>query len=264
MTVRRFRILLWVGFAIFMAVYVAIRRPPSATRPDAELFLFCGAGLRPAVAELVAEFENVTDIRLRVDYNASSLLLGKIRVGGEGDLFMPGDDHYVRLAEADGLIQDSRTVAAFVPAIMVGAGNPKNVQSIADFARSDLRIGFADERTAAIGRIAHAILEKAGLSRNRYEPAIVFQSVTVHELGTAIELGHIDAAIVWEPVAQGFERSETVAIPEPDNIVAPVPVAILSGARREADARRFLEFALSEPGQAVFRRHGYGPPPGED
>ena len=253
-------VLLPVAIAALLIACYDHGREPGAGLP-AELLVFCGGGLRAVVEELAAEFEEThPGIRLRMDFGASNLLLGKIQVRREGDVFIPGDETYVQKADAAGLILQSATVAAFVPTIMVAKGNPKAVESLTDFARSDLRTGFADERTAAIGSIAHAILKEHGLSRAAYTPAIAFESVTVVELATAIDLGHLDAAIVWEPVARQFSGAETVAIPERENIIVPVPIAILRSSQREAEARRFAEFALSEQGQAVFRRHGYAPP----
>jgi molybdate transport system substrate-binding protein len=245
------------AFAVTLAI-LAFLTSCRRSAVEQDLFLLCGAGLRPAVHEIVTRFTAETGIRVQVDYNASSLLLGKIRVGRSGDLFMPGDAFYIEEADKDRLVHESRNVAAFVPTIMVGAGNPKEIRTLADLTRDGMKLGFADERTAAIGRVARQVMEKNGFAREAYEGNIVFESVTVPELATAVEMGHVDAAIVWEPVARRHANAVTVAIPPEANIVSAVPVAVLSFSEQKELARSFVDFALSQQGQNIFREHGYG------
>ncbi len=241
---------------LIVGVFFATVRLAAST--DAELFFYCGAGLRPEVAEVVELFTAKTGIPVRVDYNASSLLLGRIKVSQTGDLFMPGDLHYIETAAAEGLIKESRQATSFVPVIMVGQGNPKNIQSISDLTRDGIRLGLADTRTAAIGRVSRLIFEKNGIPAEAFEKNLVYDSVTVNDLANAIELGHIDATLVWEPVARRMADSGIVKIPAELNVTVPVPVAILSVSRQPETARRLVDFILSEPSQAVFQRNHYG------
>ncbi len=225
-----------------------------------ELFLYCGAGLRPAVEEIVGMFIEETGMPVRVDYNASSLLLGRMKVSRSGDLFIPGDEYYIDRAAAEGLIEASWPVAEFVPVIMVAKGNPRNIRGFEDLLREGVRMGLADARTAAVGRTARLIFAKNNISKQQIERNLVFESVTVPELATNVELGHLDAAIVWRPVAARASQAEYVEIPPELNVTAPVPVAILSFSERQEQARQFVEFIRSEKSMAVFQRHLYDPP----
>ena len=248
---------IYIAAAIFIVagIFAAIRFSAPA---DDELFLYCGAGMRPEVARVVELFTAETGIPVRVDYNASNLLLGRIKVSRTGDLFMPGDIHYIGLAEEEGLIKESRQVASFVPVIMVAQGNPENIQSIADLTDAGIKLGLADSRTAAIGRISRMIFKKNGIPDEAFEKNLIYDSVTVNDLANAIELGHIDATIVWEPVARRIADAGIVKIPAERNVAAPVPIAVLSVSQQQENARRFVEFILSEPGQAVFKQSHYG------
>jgi len=239
------------------AIFAAWRSRVSSKE---ELLLLCGAGLRPAVSELAELFTAQSGVSVRVDYNAGSLLLGRIRVGADGDLFMPGDEYYIRLAEKDGLVRESRTAAVLVPVILVAPGNPKQIRTLSDLARDGVRLGLADERTAAIGRIAVQLMEKNAVPRDAVMRNLVFESVTVPELGAAVALEHIDAAIVWAPTAAGFANTEAVPIPPNENILANAPIAVLNSSKHLSSARAFCELVLSEPGQAVLRKHGYETP----
>lgn len=89
------------------------------------LMLYCGAGIRPPVAEAVEEFARLHGVRVESAYAGSEVLLGQMKLSGRGDLYMPGDSYYVEQAEQAGLIASTRPVCCLVPVILVQKGNPK-------------------------------------------------------------------------------------------------------------------------------------------
>ena len=46
---------------------------------DKELVFYCGAGIRPAVADIIGAFEAEHDYRIVADYAGSEVLLSKIK-----------------------------------------------------------------------------------------------------------------------------------------------------------------------------------------
>ncbi len=248
---------LYAGAFLLMSVAISAGLRLTRTGQD-ELFFYCGAGLRPAADEIVGMFTAQTGVKVRTDYGPSSILLGRIKVSGEGDLFMPGDESYVREAQELGLVYESRSAASWVPVIMVRAGNPKNIRGLPDLTEPGLKLALADERTAAVGRIARLLFDKNMLSSDDIEKNLVYEGVAVHDLATAVHLGHVDAAIVWGPVAAAYDEAEIVFIPAEENIVSPIPIAVLSFSSRKRKAQEFADFMLSEKGRDVFIKHHYG------
>lgn len=241
---------------------LVLARRPGRVDGDARLLLYCGAGLRPPVAEIAAAFEAETGTSLEIIYGASNLLLGQLALSGRGDLFLPGDDYYLAAAAGKGLAEAGRPLAEFVPVIIVARGNPRNVGTLDDLAGPGLRLGLADGRSAAIGRLAGLILERAGLDRDALAANLVYTSATVHELAGAVALGHVDAAIVWRPVAAAHATdTDMIPIDPAVNITAPVAIARLTTTTRPEAAARFIEFIASERGRAVFTAHHYDRPP---
>ena len=227
-----------------------------------KLTLFCGAGIRPAAAELVEEFNSQSDKQIECDFAGSELLLSRIKLSGQGDLYMPGDVHYVEQAESEGLIASYETACYFIPVILVQEGNPKNIQTLADLARSDVKLGLGDPKACAIGRKASRIFMKNNIDEDALD--VVFRSLTVAELGTNVTLGSLDAAIVWDATAAYFSAdTEVVGIPPPDNVISTVPIAVLKSSQDRATAARFVEFVTSPAGQKIFEKHHYTTkPPG--
>jgi len=54
------------------------------------LYLYCGAGIRPAVAEAIEAFETEAKTTVRVDYAGSGTLLSNIRASKRGDSLVRG------------------------------------------------------------------------------------------------------------------------------------------------------------------------------
>jgi molybdate transport system substrate-binding protein len=51
-----------------------------------------------------------------------------------------------------------------------------------------------------------------------------------------------------------------VDIPEESNVVAEYPIAVLAGAPKPDAAAAFVEFVLSEEGQAILTAYGFASP----
>lgn len=222
------------------------------------LMLFCGAGIQPPVSELVEEFNRSHECRIEVDYAGSEILLSRIKLKEKGDLYMPGDQSYVDIAADAGMIESSTVACYFVPAILVAKGNPEGIASLQDLTRDGLRLGLGDANACAIGRQSRKIFAKNNISWTNVEKNLVFQSLTVNELGMQIQAGSLDAVIVWDAIAnQYLDHGELVTIPPDQNVISTVPVAVLSFSRNKALAGKFAEFAASAQGRSVFRRHHY-------
>lgn len=221
------------------------------------LVIHCGAGLRGPISEIAALFETRAGIPVEINYGASNILLGRLRLRPEGDIFIPGDDFFVEEARKDGLVIESRPVAVFVPVIMVGPGNPAGITAPADLAGPDLRLGLADPRTAALGRVTSQVLRLNGLDPERIGAAAAYTAATAHDLAASLTLGHIDAAIVWEPVAREYPGAEIIPIPPDGNVRSLVSAALLRSGAGNPAARQFIDFAGSETGAAIFRQFHY-------
>ncbi len=262
----RFCILLVLGM---MAGFFGCRNE-TASEPDsqieARLMLFCGAGIQLPVSELVEEFTRSHECGIEVDYAGSEILLSRIKLKEQGDLYMPGDQSYVEIAAEAGAIESSTVACYFVPAILVAKGNPKGIVSLQDLTREGIRLGLGDANACAIGRQSKKIFAKNNIPWAKVEKNLVFQSMTVNELGIQIQAGSLDAVIVWDAIGnQYLNYGEMVIIPPEQNVISTVPVAVLEFSRHKMLAGQFAEFVASDKGRSIFRKHHYRVnPPVED
>jgi molybdate transport system substrate-binding protein len=226
------------------------------------LRLYCGAALRPAVTQLVTEFSRDHAVTVESDYGGSAVLLSRIKLAREGDLYMPGDVRYVRSAREAGLIASSVDACYAVPVILVAARAAGKVHALADLAAPGLRVGLGEPTACAIGEVSKEILDKAGLTA-RVQKNVVFTALTADELGLQIRAGRLEAVIVWDAVARQYPGAKIVEIGRSQNVISTLPVAVLKSSQHRDLARAFQEFATSDRGREIWARHGFTTtPPG--
>lgn len=251
------RHMLWLLLALLGSVF-----PPAGCRRPASslpvLRLYCGAGIRPPVAEMVKRFSQLHNIRMECDYAGSNILLSRIKLTHRGDLYMPGDVRYVEQARREGLIATSVTACYFVPVILVSRTTRYQIRSVDDLAQPGLRLGIGDPEACAIGKTAHRIFQKSGADVSSILSNVVFRSLTVNELGLQVKTGELDAVIVWDAIAHRYrDVARIVPIPPEHNVLSTVPVAVLRFSRYPKLATAFQRFVVSQEGKRIFRNHGY-------
>jgi len=244
--------------AVFLAEGFSPAPPTPAAQAGGSLHLFCGAGIRPAVAEAIEAFEKDTGSTVRADYAGSGTLLSNLRASKRGDLYMPGESEYVDRAEGFGLVASRRNVCYFIPVILVPKDNPKGIKSLHDLAKPGLRLGLGNPDACAIGQTCVKLFEKNGVPLDAIEKNTKVKTLTGNELGIQVKIGQVDAAIVWDAIAAYYRDSaDAIAIPPGKNLVSRVAISVLNSAADRGLAQRFVDFLLSEAGQAILKKHHY-------
>jgi molybdate transport system substrate-binding protein len=225
-----------------------------------ELLLYCGAGIKPPVSELIEIFSRENNVRIAADYAGSETQLSKFTLTRFGDLYMPGDKYYVDQAAAKGMVEYQKPVCYFVPVILVQKGNPRAIQTLQDLLKPGLKLGLGDAKACAIGRKSIKIFEKNGIAWSDVEKNLKYQSPTVNELGMHIETQTLDAVIVWDANARYYtqrNKAELIPIPTEQNIISTIDIGLLKSTRNKPMADRFIDFVTSARGREIFIQHKY-------
>ncbi len=244
----------WAGAALLLLAagfYGCVQRQEAI-----RIRVYAAAGLRDAVEVLAAAFEQETGVAVDVDYAGSGVLISRAKGDPQADIFMPGDVWYVdRLEEVTGNIAERVQVSYFVPTIIVAKGNPKSVSSLKDFARTDLRVALGNPQACQIGRLCVKIFSNVGLDSSALNAK---ESFTVNELGLWVQMNDVDAAVVWDAIAEGIRESvDIIEIPEAVNEISTIVGARLKSAPYPKEAQRFLQFLTGPTGQRLLREKGY-------
>lgn len=145
-----------------------------------------------------------------------------------------------------------------VPVLAVPKGNPAHIKTLSDLARPGVKVALGDPKANPIGEIADKALTKANLLE-KVNQNVVTRTATVNELMIYLSMGQADAAIIWEENAYGMQdKVEVVAgVPELDDLVKVVPVAVLNCSAHPELAQKFAAFAASEEGKSVWKKWGF-------
>ncbi|MHC4602953.1 MAG: substrate-binding domain-containing protein [Planctomycetota bacterium] len=240
------------------------RNSEKADSAKKELLFYCAAGIRPPAAELVETFGREHGVKVIPDYAGSEVLLSKIKLVQRGDLYMPGDKHYIEQAVREDMILSHRPLCYWVPTILVQKGNPKGIRGLEDLLGPGLKLGLGDPDACAIGRISRQIFARNNIAWDDIKKRVVYQSLTVNELGIQIQTESLDAVIVWDAIARYYsEYGDEIPIAPEKNVLSTVDVGVLKFTRHRELAEKFVDFAASERGREIFKKHNYSPKPPE-
>jgi molybdate transport system substrate-binding protein len=222
-----------------------------------DIVVFAAASLSGAFTELGDEFMAAhPDATVTFNFAGSSELARQVLERAPVDVFAPADpDDMAKLTAADATASDPVVFATNTPEIIVAPGNPLGITSVADLADPDLIVVVCAAEVPC-GRYATEIFERAGVvvtpdSLERNVNAVV----------TKVTLGEADAGIAYRTdVLAAGDSAAGVEIPADIAVTAEYPIAVTSEAPNLAAARVFVDFVLSDVGQAVLRRYGFGSP----
>jgi molybdenum ABC transporter molybdate-binding protein len=225
------------------------------------LVFYCAAGIKPPVEEVVKEYEGQHGVAVRIQYGGSGTLLSNLRAAQLGDLYLAGDASFVEIAREQDLVAESIPLATMRPVIAAAKGNPKNVRSIQDLLREDVRVALGNPDAASIGKQTRVAMTEAG-SWEALQEAVQSRGVykpTVNDIANDIKIGTVDAGVVWDATARQYPELEIVApLSEDESFVMRVTMAVLKSSKQPTQALRFARYlSARDKGLKAFERHHY-------
>ncbi|MDF1814206.1 MAG: molybdate ABC transporter substrate-binding protein [Verrucomicrobiales bacterium] len=227
---------------------------PANDGETTELVLFCAAGLKSPVTEIAELYEKETGVAVRMQFGGSGTLLSSLQIA-PGDIYLAADSSYTDEAMKRDLISGPIPVARMKAGIGVAKGNPKNIVSLADLSRKEIRAGIGNPDAASIGKFTKKILSKHNLWEN-LSPVLV--TPTVNELANAVKLQSVDAVILWNVVAQQYPDVDFISVPEFDAEKKGVTIAVTKSSKDPAASLKFCQFLSgADKGALIFQKHGF-------
>jgi molybdate transport system substrate-binding protein len=222
-----------------------------------QMIVLAAASLTEVFQSLEEPFEVLhPSISPKFSFESSSTLVAQVQQGVPADVIATADEETMGQLESAGLLKEPPQVFALNElAIIVEAGNPQNVQDLADLADPNLKVVLAAEEVPA-GAYARQSLEAAGVE---VQPVSLEEDVKA--VVSKVSLGEADAGIVY--VTEGKAAGSAVGsvpIPREHNVVARYPIAVLKEAPNENPADDFVALVLSEDGRAALSAAGFNLP----
>ena len=241
--------------AILVALLYLESRPLGGVEVRPVIRLYCAASQRPVMEAITTDYLRETGERVEMEYGDSGRLLGQVEIRPDGDLFLPADDSYVRLAEEKGLVAQSIPLSRMRAVLLCRPG--VHITSLADLLKPGLRLGIANPDRAAIGKVVRDHLTRQG-KWEALAARIDVQHVNVSDAANAVALGSRDAAFVWDVVALNYPDLTTARLPELEGAIGRVELAVLRQSPNPEGAGRFVQYvASSDRGLSYFRKAGF-------
>ncbi|MDD4126960.1 MAG: molybdate ABC transporter substrate-binding protein [Methanomicrobium sp.] len=256
-------------FAVFFCGCTAQNSPAesnaaqtTAVSEQNALLIYCGAGMKTPMEDIGEAFKEKTGIPVTYNYAGSGQLLAQMELTQKGDIYMPGATTDFENAKKKGFIEDEALVAYHVPVIATPKGNPANITSLEDMAKSGVRVSMGEPDSMALGIIAKNIFNKSGI-KDEVMKNVVVERATVNEIVTDIILGNADAGIIWEDLYKP-EDMDVNYIPDSQNIIKVIPIGSLTFSENPEYAKEFVDFVSSDDGgKAIFKKYGFTTYPDE-
>lgn len=228
--------------------------------PAGQLTVSAAASLTDAFKEIGRAFEvQHPDTDVRFNFGASDALVQQLAAGAPIDLLATADQDSMDKAAAQKLIEPAtrtnfarNTLVAIVP-----ADREVVPQGLPDLERDNItRIALGNPASVPAGRYARDALERGG----RW-PAIEAKAIYTQNVRQALDYvarAEVDVAFVYATDAAIRKDQVRVAFPLATEVPITYPIAVIAG--KSAEARRFLDYVLSPPGQASLAGYGFLPP----
>ncbi len=233
--------------------------PSSGGQGGPPLLLYCAAGIKPPVLEAAQKYEKDCGVQVQIQYGGSGTLLSNLQVARTGDLYLSADRSYQEIARQKEVVREILPVAMMKPVIAVRKGNPKGIAALGDLLKPDVRLSLGNPEAASIGKQTRTILEKAGLwqrVKEHVEKKGVFKP-TVNDVASDVQIGAVDAAVVWDSTVPQYPDLEAIEVPEFSAEDKEVGVGVLEFSKQPTEALRFARYLNSAVANGIFRRHGY-------
>ena len=257
--------LLIVGSLAAMAGLAALlyksSNPPAASKakPD-ELVLFCATGLLTATREVAADYEKEYGVTIRIDPDASGALLSKLRLAPDrGDLFLSGEESFLRNAQHMKLVAEILPVARQHAVVAVRPGNPRKIAGVADLLQDDVRVVLPNPEVTALGLAVRRALAGTGIWEKLLKRKVAFAG-NVNEAAQDVKIGAADASLVWDATAREF-AVDAVEAPELQGHGTEVAaIGVVAATKAPTAALHFARYlTAADRGGRIYQKNHFQP-----
>lgn len=232
------------------------------------LTVFAASSLGDAFTEIGAVFQaDNPEVTISFNFAGSSALATQLVEGGApADVFASANQKQMDVANDGGRIgSEPVTFARNRLVLIVPADNPAQIASLEDLAKPGVKLVVAAP-AVPVRDYTDAMLEKLAADpdygesyRQTVRANIVSEEDNVRQVAAKVALGEADAGVVYaSDVTPDIARNVVpLAIRDEVNTIATYPIAITNDSANPELAQAFVDYVLSDDGQAVLEKWGF-------
>jgi molybdate transport system substrate-binding protein len=238
-----------------------------ATTVSGDITVFAAASLTDAFTEMGSTFSAANaDASVSFNFGGSQDLRTQLEQGASADVFASADTKQMDMAVAAGVAaEDPSPFAGNRLVVIVANGSEAGVGTLQDLAKPGVKLVLANA-DVPVGNYSRQFLDKASADP-AFDPSykdsvlanLVSEESNVRQVATKVQLGEADAGIAYssDVTAELSQDVTKIDIPDALNQLATYPITLTAEPENEDVARAFVDFVLSDEGQAILESHGF-------
>jgi len=223
------------------------------------LIVSAASSLTNAFTKLAQSFEaSHPGTKIVLNFGASDMLMTQIINGAPADVFASADQIAMDKAVAKkAVVRASRkNFAKNQVVVIVPSDSQLQITDLQDLANSRIkRVTYGNPASVPIGRYARAALEAA----NQWD-AVSAKAVLAQNVRQSLDYvvrGEVDAAFVFATDATAVGDKVRLAYRVTSTTPVTYPIAVTSTTKQPKVAQEFVDYVLSDAGQAVLLDNGF-------
>lgn len=234
--------------------------PPRArgARPgeDAQIVLYAGAMLQPAIEATIKEFQERENVKVTRVYNGCGILVSQMRGGKMPDLYFACDPRF--MGDVADRFCKPEVVSSNQLVIAVAKGNPHQLKELKDLGKEGLRVGVGHEQQCALGAITRQTFIQSGVYA-AVRKNVKVESPTGDLLVNQLMTGSLDAVVCYvSNVTPNLARLDAIPVTGIPCAAPEQPIAIAKGSTNPELAAKLIEYIRSQDSRRRFEELGFG------
>ena len=230
------------------------------------LNVFAAASLTESFTEIGTAYQQQhSNVTVKFNFNGSQILEQQIANGAPADVFASADQTNMQKASDAGLVNTPQVFVKNRLAVIIPTSNPGNINSLKDLSKKGLKIVIGANAVPA-GKYSRQALTNLSQSpdygsnfANAVLANVVSEEQNVKAVVQKVQLGEADAGFVYvtDVTSAVVDKVKIIDIPDPYNVIAQYPIAVVKRSAHLSDAQSFVDFVLSPNGQAILKKYNF-------
>jgi molybdate transport system substrate-binding protein len=245
-------------FLLFLSFVFAV--PAYAASAPNNLLIYCGITMVRPITDIARLFEQKEKVTIAIAQGGSEDLYQSAKKSLQGDLYLPGEPIFRTKHQSEGLLGEYRSLGFNQMGLIVQKGNPKKLKpELKELLRKDLTVVLGSSESGSVGVEAKRILTEAGLY-TKVAAKVEQMLPDSRSIITAMRKGEADVTMSWRATGYFPDNIAFLDVLDlPANVAIPqeLQLTMLTFSKNKDLTRKFMEFAASPQGQAIFNRYGF-------
>ncbi|MCF7848704.1 MAG: substrate-binding domain-containing protein [Kiritimatiellales bacterium] len=250
---------LLIAVALALTGCTGVRQAGTANQPQTDTIVIRSGGhVRPVLETLIPLFQLQTGMQVRYLVGGSGKMLAEAIEKQDTDAYIAADLRHVHQAEKQNCVAQKIPLITLRPTIAVQRGNPRNIEALADLARPGLQVFTEPPTGCQLGDATRLLLQRHDLEIQAPTVRLDGHPPSLRTFPALITSGRLDAAIVWDSMAQRLRDCvDTVSIPENRNVSVDMVGIVFRESPNPTVAIQFLNFLANKTNRRVWQHHGF-------